>query len=400
MANGYLSLEEVCIALGKNTNQVKALVRDGKLREVRDAGKILYKKSEVDSIAAKEGSSVVDLEGASPEVISLDDNESFASALSNLADSSASLGVLDESPESDALPRMEPGERSGSASGISFADDSAMTPSNLNIDDIPEELPAAKPKGGKKTEFSSEIDLLPSDEKEGSSMHLGGPTGGMEFEDVPDLGLSGSSIISLEPGDSKIIDSPAAKEGTKVTRAGISVFDEEELGVPSDPMGETQISSGFDEMDSVGSGSGLLDLTQESDDTSLGAELLDVISPTEAGETEVEATMVEDDAPARRRGGTGLGMVPVRETTATMAPSMAARTMADDPGTMPLNICLILGMLGVAILGLATAATLQGAWPANILGAISTGVIHMSVFLGLLVIALGVGIWGIMAGRK
>ncbi|MBK8267207.1 MAG: helix-turn-helix domain-containing protein [Planctomycetes bacterium] len=305
--NGYLTIEEVSKALGKSADDVKALVRAGKLREVRDAGKTLYKKDEVQALAAKEGSSVVDLEGASPEVISLDDNESFASALSNLADSSASLGALDDSTEADALPRVDPNERSGSASGISFADDSGTGLASLNIDEIPEELPAAGGKGDIKAEFSSEIDLLPSSDKGGSSI---GPAAKgkqpakpapREFEDVPDLGLSGSSIISLEPGDSKIVDSPIAKEGTKVTKPGISVFDEEELGVPSDPMGETQISSGVEEFDSVGSGSGLLDLTQESDDTSLGAELLDVISPTEAGETEVEAEVIED-APPRVAG--------------------------------------------------------------------------------------------------
>lgn len=395
MANGFMSLEEVCAALGKTADGVKSLVRDGKLRELRDAGKVLYKKEEVDALAAKEGSSVVDLEGASPEVISLDDNESFASALSSLADSSASLGAMDESPESDGLPRVDPNDRSGT--GISFADDSAVTPSALNIDDIPEELPSAGSKAG----FSSEIDLLPSDEREGSSMSPSAGAPDQEFEEVPDLGLSGSSIISLEPGDSKITDSPVAKEGTKITRPGISVFDEEELGVPSDPMGETQISSGVGDFDAVGSGSGLLDLTQESDDTSLGAELLDVISPSEAAETEVEAEVIEDDAAPVTRGGTAVGMAAPRETTATaFAPAAAARSAALDAGTLPINICLGVAVLAMAVLGLATASVLQGAWPDVILGAIANGVLHWSVFGGLGAAVIGVGIWGIMAGRK
>ncbi|MBX3396921.1 MAG: hypothetical protein KF841_16320 [Phycisphaerae bacterium] len=400
--NGYLTIEETCKKLGKTEDQIKALVRQGKLREVRDAGKVFYKASEVDNIAAKEGSSVVDLDGASPEIISLDDNESFASALSNLADSSASLGALDESPEPDQLPSLEPGERSGSASGISFADDSA-----LNIDDIPEELPSAGSKAGAPTEFSSEIDLLPSDDKEGSSMapapapQKGRPS---SFEDVPDLGLSGSSIISLEPGDSKIVDSPAAKEGTKITRPGISVFDEEELGVPSDPMGETQISSGAGDFDSVGSGSGLLDLTQESDDTSLGAELLDVISPTEAGETEVEAEVVEEDTGPRTKGGTAVAMTPPRESVSTAAAvtSVAARAAVGGPdaSTLPMNICLFVGVLSMAILGLATSAAMQGTWPESIMGVISSGVVHWSVLGGLSAVAIGMGVWGILAGRK
>jgi hypothetical protein len=48
-------------------------------------------------------------------------------------------------------------------------------------------------------------------------------------------------------------------------------------------MAQTSIGSGIQDqinLEGVGSGSGLLDLTRESDDTSLGAELLDEISPS------------------------------------------------------------------------------------------------------------------------
>lgn len=397
-ANGYMSLEEVCDALGKSADQVKDLVSAGKLREIRDAGKVFFKKSEVEQIAAMEGSSVVDLDyaGASPEVISLDDNESFASALSNLADSSATLGALDESPEADGLPSIEPGERSGSS--ITFADDSSLTGAALNVDDIPEELPAAKP-GAPKADWSSEIDLLP-DDNEGSSATLSAvPDKASDFEDVPDLGLSGSSIISLEPSDSKIVDSPVAKEGTKAAKPGISVFDEDEIGIPSDPMGETQISSGVDDFDAVGSGSGLLDLTQESDDTSLGAELLDVISPTEAAETEVEAEVIDDDATVVG-GGTAISM-PSQQAAAAPMPTMAARvSTVEDPGTLMVNISLGIGILAMVIAGLAVIGAVQGVWPKTILGPIANGMVHYIVFGVLALLAIVPGIVAILQGRK
>ncbi|MEM6392286.1 MAG: helix-turn-helix domain-containing protein [Planctomycetota bacterium] len=62
---------------------------------------------------------------------------------------------------------------------------------------------------------------------------------------------------------------------------GVSVFDAGEVE-PADPLAQTQVTEPMidDEdlaLESVGSGSGLLDLTRESDDTSLGAELLDDI---------------------------------------------------------------------------------------------------------------------------
>jgi len=64
---------------------------------------------------------------------------------------------------------------------------------------------------------------------------------------------------------------------------GVSVFDAGEVDLV-DPMAQTMVTSASidDEdlaLESVGSGSGLLDLTRESDDTSLGAELLDEIYP-------------------------------------------------------------------------------------------------------------------------
>jgi len=64
---------------------------------------------------------------------------------------------------------------------------------------------------------------------------------------------------------------------------GVSVFDAGEVDL-ADPMAQTQVTQPMidDEdlaLESVGSGSGLLDLTRESDDTSLGAELLDEIYP-------------------------------------------------------------------------------------------------------------------------
>jgi hypothetical protein len=69
--------------------------------------------------------------------------------------------------------------------------------------------------------------------------------------------------------------------GTAAGRSGISIFAAEEAEA-ADPSAQTNIASNVPDqvsLESVGSGSGLLDLTRESDDTSLGAELLDEIAP-------------------------------------------------------------------------------------------------------------------------
>lgn len=78
---------------------------------------------------------------------------------------------------------------------------------------------------------------------------------------------------------------------TTKERTGVSIFDADELET-ADPSALTQMTDeGFDELqlDSVGSGSGLLDLTRESDDTSLGAEFLDELYPADDQTVDREA---------------------------------------------------------------------------------------------------------------
>src|SRR5204863_8482245 len=82
------------------------------------------------------------------------------------------------------------------------------------------------------------------------------------------------------PSPGRVGDSRSG--GSKVgSRVGVNVFGDEDAG-RVDPMAQTSIGSGIQDqinLEGVRSGSGLLDLTRESDDTSLGAELLDEMGP-------------------------------------------------------------------------------------------------------------------------
>jgi hypothetical protein len=97
---------------------------------------------------------------------------------------------------------------------------------------------------------SGEINLAPADSAAGSEISLA------------------EADVGQEPG----------KEDTVITAEGVSIFDDEDLDIEAaDPMAKTTISPSLADqvsVDGVGSGSGLLDLTRESDDTSLGAEVL------------------------------------------------------------------------------------------------------------------------------
>ncbi len=111
-----------------------------------------------------------------------------------------------------------------------------------------------------------EIELTPADL--GAADPMAGTTVDSGIRDAIRL----DQVKPIKPG----------KEDTAITSEGISIFDEEDLDVETaDPMAKTQIAPSLEDqisIDGVGSGSGLLDLTRESDDTSLGAELLDGIN--------------------------------------------------------------------------------------------------------------------------
>jgi len=116
---------------------------------------------------------------------------------------------------------------------------------------------------------AGEIELSPADDSLGDADPMA-----RTVMDTPDT-------VSLADADSVSGAGSGGKEDTVITAEGISIFDEEDLEIETaDPMAKTQIAPSLEDqiaLDGVGSGSGLLDLTQESDDTSLGAELLDHI---------------------------------------------------------------------------------------------------------------------------
>ena len=122
-----------------------------------------------------------------------------------------------------------------------------------------------------------------------SADHIGLSPG----ESGADMGSAASgsgSVIGLAPGDSadriSLDDTSQGqddKDDTVVTSDGVNVLDDSDgLAEAIDPLAQTQMAPDLDDhvdLDSGSSGSGLLDLSREADDTSLGAELLEEIYP-------------------------------------------------------------------------------------------------------------------------
>jgi hypothetical protein len=96
-------------------------------------------------------------------------------------------------------------------------------------------------------------------------------------------GSSGAPLMAGdETGEFAVIDTGVGMDAMGGTAAGasqsgITIFEDDEV----DPSAQTDIGGSGDQvaLEGIGSGSGLLDLTQEPDDTSFGAETFDEIMP-------------------------------------------------------------------------------------------------------------------------
>jgi hypothetical protein len=143
--------------------------------------------------------------------------------------------------------------------------------------------------------------------------------GGDDASDIPLASDQSGSGIPIVLDDKGASGSGIAMEESPKERSGISIFDAEELE-QADPSAVTQITQGQGgelTMEAVGSGSGLLDLTREGDDTSLGADLLQDVYGSEgsragSGAHETASTSglfettgaVSDVSPGMAVGGT------------------------------------------------------------------------------------------------
>ncbi len=240
----FYTLEEAAQRLGKSQDQIQAMVSGGQLDQLRDGNKIMFKRDQVDQLAS----------GDSGDAMSLSDDSGIG-----LADSGIGLADTGRSDATDAIPlSLDEASNTGSTDA---ADIMGITDTGLSATG-----------SGIGLTGTNELDL--DDPADGTGIELSA-TG---------LGLTGTGTgFDIDLNDTGTnIESDDLKSQT-----GISVFDAGEID-HADPMAQTQVSSpNIDEdmlaLDSVGSGSGLLDLTRESDDTSLGAELLDEIYPAGEG---------------------------------------------------------------------------------------------------------------------
>ncbi|HEX8912476.1 MAG TPA: hypothetical protein VF796_08955 [Humisphaera sp.] len=215
MAKMFYTMEEAKAALGKSEDEIRQYAREGRLREFRDGPRLMFKADQVEQLRAEVG-------GGSGEVALSGDQVDLG-----MSDSGGLIGLVDTTGASGTSITLSDSE--GSSGSLKMQDDTALA-ADLGLSGSLGGMPSPGPVRGSST---------------------GMPSG---------TGLSGSM---------------SGRSGV-----GINVFGDD-TGEPVDPMAQTAITGGIrDQIDlqAVGSGSGLLDLTRESDDTSLGA-VLEEITP-------------------------------------------------------------------------------------------------------------------------
>lgn len=292
----FYSIEEASAKLSKTADELKALVRDGTLREFRDAGKVFFKSEDVEKLAAQ--------------------------ALPPASDDTGDIlleAVGDE------------GGGSGGSTNVPALIESSGGTSIIGLEPIGDE-----------------------DESGGTK--------------------SGSRAGSRGPGKKK--------GDTVITASGIGVFDQDELEIDADPMAKTQITSGAVEdqisLEGAGSGSGLLDLAREADDTALGADLLDEIYPGE----EVSAPAAQKTAVPGRPPAEDTATEPEAaiEESAGEAIAPVVIAPAGDPGESMMTGLLVAAMLLLALGATVTGGLVQGFMP-DFARLLSSGM-NFWIFLG------------------
>ncbi|MGF1633205.1 MAG: hypothetical protein ACFCVE_05090 [Phycisphaerae bacterium] len=345
MAKFFYTMEEAQQALGQDEEGVKQFVREGKLREFRDANKLFFKAEQIDQLRQELG-----IAGGGEDV---DLGPSDTGGPIGLADSSSGTG-MGASGTGMGLSDSGPG---GSVSGTGSGSMISLTDTGAGSGSIGDGTGAGGSMGGSgmvmKDDTALEMDALANS---GSAS-----------------GLSGSFTGTTSPGGSA---------------SGVNVLGPDDSF--ADPSAQTAINASIQDqvnLEGPGSGSGLLDLTSEGDDTSLGAVTLEEIDSSGAPAATAAAPAIPQDRNApRRAAGTTAGRPVYVEAVDPLAPAFGGLALGAA-------VFALLGILGAIMMVMRVqlgvldpiAKTARGESAFTMLAAIGLGVAILFGVLGLVI---------------
>ena len=277
MAGMFCSLKEAAEKLGKTEQQVQEIVKNGQLREFRDGATLLFKTDEVESLlkqlktTQKPQHEDFDIELAPDEELTLseptlEDKGGAGDGFDILSESEDYFGMADEKSDEQST-KFDEKTASFDEKSESFDDKSV----SFDEEELAEGT-AAGSKFGEKKPASEDISVS-SDEKDAFSMEeeaLADDTISAGETDFPELSLDSDQAGGLMDEGTKAAKSPAASD----------FLTDDVLGGAEGTGAEASLDKIEEDvnLDSFGSGSGLLDLNLQADDTSLGGVLEEIYS--------------------------------------------------------------------------------------------------------------------------
>ncbi len=353
MAGMFYSLKETAEKLGKTEDEVKQLAEDGKLREFRDGSNLLFKIEEVNALLEENPEMDIDL-GLEPE-------EGGASTQELLGLEPVGEEPVDESVEAEADFGLEeePAAMDGTAD-LELAPEAEAT-SELDLSEDFTEEETTEETMEETSEEDFKIGL--ADEEDASAV--------LSSDEASEIALAPESGILDTESDITDMDTALTGQGVDVLGASDADYDvtDDSLAETVGPAG-TSTEASLEEieddvnLDSFGSGSGLLDLSLQADDTSLGG-ILDEIYTAEGDEAAApagEGDMVEDmTAEAEHVGAEDLAAPEPMVAAPTIAPAFA--DVAPDAQSNMLGMLLFLPLLALLYAAVVVVAAQKGVMP-------------------------------------
>jgi len=300
MAGMFYTSQEVSKKLGKSEEEIKILVKEGKLREFRDGAKLLFKVEEVEALLSKPGTS------SEESIIELAPSET---------------GEMEAEQDETQLPE----------------------------------------------------DITLSETEEGQ-------------------GSKGISVLGESDAEYELTDDTMGK--TQEVQSG-----QEELGKIEDDVS----------LDSFGSGSGLLDLSLQADDTSLGADILDDIYPAEGGGEAPSGEVMDVAAEAEQilaETGPEEGPEAIPEQVSAEAPAnVPARPPVyvegeSDASSNAFGFALFVPLVAVIYTAIVAIAGAKGVAPAILTGVVRVPNMIWYLAVGAVVVAAAIiGLTTLFSGK-
>jgi len=377
MAGMFYSLREAAEKLNLNEDQLKEFVQEGKLREFRDGPNLLFKIDEVEALIPQvEEETAMELEIPEPE-----------------AEEGTAMELEAPEPEAPEAEIPEPEEAEEDISELQALSE--------------EEVPSLEALEAEMADLEEPSDEVPEAEELMPEMPIA-EAPEPEALEPSESAADGDEILLAPETGSPLMSNDLTDADTALTGLGTSVLGEtdRDYAITDDTMAETAIPTGptgttpevpLEEiegdvnLDTFGSGSGLLDLSLQADDTSLGG-ILDEIYTAEdeskdVGEAEGSAVAIVAEADH---------MIPEEELSAPQAaPEMGAiaqpmMEIAPDAQSNTLGMLLFLPLAIVIYTTVVAVSGQRGVMP-SILGSIQAFIWYImggaALVAGMVVIA-------------